>query len=85
MAIETIADRVIKSITDNLCALEFKVAETHKLIDDLSMESLDIVELSMDLEDEFGIEIDDESWSKMQGSGITVRDVIDFITPRVTK
>ncbi len=44
-------------------------------IDDLGADSLDIVELVMAMEDEFGIEIPDEEAEKIK----TVKDVIDYI------
>ncbi len=44
-------------------------------IDDLGADSLDLVELVMSIEDEFGIEILDEDVEKI----ITVQDAVDFI------
>ena len=46
-----------------------------KLIDDLKADSLDIVELIMDLEQEFGVEIPDEELPKVQ----TVADIVSFL------
>ena len=46
-----------------------------KLVDDLKADSLDIVELIMDLEQEFGIEIPDEDLPKVQ----TVADIVGFL------
>ena len=45
------------------------------LVDDLGADSLDVVELIMSLEDEFGITIDDEAASTL----FTVRQIVDFI------
>jgi len=44
-------------------------------IEDLGADSLDLVELVMSIEDEFGIEILDEDVEKI----ITVQDAVDFI------
>ena len=44
-------------------------------IDDLGADSLDLVELVMTIEDEFGIEILDEDVEKI----VTVQDAVDFI------
>ena len=44
-------------------------------IDDLGADSLDLVELIMSIEDEFGIEVLDEDVEKI----ITVQDAVDFI------
>ena len=45
------------------------------LVDDLGADSLDVVELIMSVEDEFGITIDDEA----AGGLVTVRQIVDFI------
>ena len=44
-------------------------------IDDLGADSLDTVQLIMELESEFGVEIPDEESTKIK----TVQDAIDFI------
>ena len=44
-------------------------------MDDLGADSLDIVELIMDFEDEFDMEISDEDVEKIK----TVQDIIDYI------
>jgi acyl carrier protein len=46
-----------------------------RLIDDLKADSLDIVELIMDLEQEFNIEIPDEELPKVQ----TVSDIVGYL------
>lgn len=46
-----------------------------KLIDDLHADSLDVVELIMDLEQEFDIEIPEELLPKVQ----TVGDIVDYL------
>ena len=51
------------------------IAMDSKLIDDLKADSLDIVELIMDLEQEFGVEIPDEELPKVQ----TVADIVGFL------
>lgn len=45
------------------------------LVDDLGADSLDVVELIMSVEDEFGITIDDDAASGL----MTVRQIVDFI------
>lgn len=51
------------------------IAMTSRLIDDLKADSLDIVELIMDLEQEFNIEIPDEELPKVQ----TVADIVGYL------
>lgn len=45
------------------------------LVDDLGADSLDLVELIMSVEDEFGIAINDNS----AGTLVTVRQIVDFV------
>ena len=52
-----------------------KIVENASLRNDLGLESLDIVELIMELEDEFEIEVPDEEADNLK----TVGDVIHFI------
>ena len=47
-------------------------------IDDLGADSLDIVELIMAMEDNFGIDISDDDLMKIR----TVQDIIDYIKER---
>lgn len=49
-----------------------------KLIDDLKADSLDIVEMIMDLEQEFDVEIPDEELPKVQ----TVADIVNYLENR---
>lgn len=52
-----------------------KVVDNAKFIEDLGADSLDNVELVMQLEDEFGVDISDSDAEKI----ITVKDAVDFI------
>ncbi len=52
-----------------------KIQPETKLVDDLKTDSLDIVELIMDLEQEFDMEIPDEDLPKIQ----SVDDIIRYI------
>ena len=52
-----VAEKVKKMIVEQLGVSEAEVVPEAKFIDDLGADSLDIVELVMALEDEYGIEI----------------------------
>ncbi len=71
-------DRVCAIIAQHLEVPAENIAmETH-LIDDLNADSLDIVELIMDFESEFDVEIPDEELPKFQ----TVGDIVHFLEKR---
>ncbi|MEN7536241.1 MULTISPECIES: acyl carrier protein [Aurantiacibacter] len=70
-----IADRVKKIVVENLGVEEEKVTPDASFIDDLGADSLDIVELVMAFEEEFGVEIPDDAAEKIN----TVGDAIKYI------
>ncbi|MEK4565362.1 acyl carrier protein [Alkalihalobacillus sp. FSL R5-0424] len=67
--------RVTKIVVDRLDIDEAQVKPEASFKDDLGADSLDVVELVMELEDEFDIEISDEEAEKIA----TVGDVISYI------
>ena len=69
------ADRVKKIVVEHLGVDAEKVTEEASFIDDLGADSLDIVELVMAFEEEFGVEIPDDAAEKI----LTVKDAIGFI------
>jgi acyl carrier protein len=69
------ADRVKKIVVEHLGVETDKVTEDASFIDDLGADSLDIVELVMAFEEEFGVEIPDDAAEKIT----TVRDAIEYI------
>ncbi len=68
-------DRVKKIVVDQLGVAEADVQIDSMFIDDLGADSLDIVELIMAFEEEFEIEIPDDSAEKIK----TVKDAVDYI------
>tara|TARA_Y100000815_G_scaffold72262_1_gene61013 strand:+ start:1146 stop:1376 length:231 start_codon:yes stop_codon:yes gene_type:complete len=68
-------DKVKEVIIDKLGVEEDKIVPEASFVDDLGADSLDTVELIMQLEEEFGIEIPDEEAEKMT----TVKSVVDYI------
>lgn len=72
-------ERVKKIIVDRLGvdAEEVKLESSFK--DDLGADSLDIVELVMELEDEFEMEISDEDAEKIT----TVGEVVEYINSQL--
>jgi acyl carrier protein len=78
----TTAEKVRKMIVDQLGVSESEVIPEAKFIDDLGADSLDIVELIMALEDEYGIEIPDEDAEKIETVGDAVRYVEEHLTTK---
>jgi len=73
--VASVQERVIEIVAEQLGAdKEGVTAETH-FINDLGADSLDTVELVMELEEEFDISIPDDAAEKIQ----TVGEAIDFI------
>ena len=69
------ADRVKKIVVEHLGVEGDKVTEEASFIDDLGADSLDIVELVMAFEEEFGVENPDDAAEKIT----TVNDANDYI------
>lgn len=67
--------RITKIIVDRLGVEEAAVKPEATFKEDLGADSLDVVELVMELEDEFDLEISDEDAEKIS----TVQDVVDYI------
>lgn len=71
----TTFDKLKELIAENLgCEMEDIKGDTN-LIEDLDADSLDIVELTMAIEEEFSIKIDDEEIAKVK----TVDDILKQI------
>ncbi len=68
-------EKVQKIIAEGLNVSPDKITMDTHLVDDLGADSLDAVELIMALEDEFGIEVDDEAAQSMK----YVKDLVAYI------
>ena len=68
-------DKVKDIVLDKLGAEEDKITEAASFMYNLGADSLDTVELIMEMEEEFGIEIPDEEAEKLA----TVGDAVSYI------
>ncbi len=75
----SIEEEVIEIITEQLGADKDQMTMETSFINDLGADSLDTVELVMELEQRFDMEIPDEEAEKIQ----TVGDVIKYIKEHV--
>ena len=78
MTTANIEQKVKNIIADQLGVGEEEIKPTSSFIEDLGADSLDIVELVMAIEEEFGLEIPDEDAERMQNIG----DVISYVEER---
>ena len=68
-------EQIKKMVADNLGLDECIITEYASFTDDLGADSLDLFELTMALEDEYGIEIPSEDLEKI----VTVGDVVEYV------
>jgi acyl carrier protein len=71
----SIEEKVVEIIMEQLDVTKEECVPEASFIDDLGADSLDIVELIMALEENFGIEISDDELRKIR----TIQDSINFI------
>lgn len=68
-------ERLKKIIADQLGVTEDEVVPEASFIDDLNADSLEMVDLIISLEEEFGVQVTDEDAEKIK----TVQDAIDYL------
>jgi acyl carrier protein len=81
--VATVFERLKKVVVEQLGVEENQVVPTASFVDDLNADSLDLVELIMAIEEEFGtpqnkLDIPDEDAEKI----VVVQDVIDYLHDR---
>jgi acyl carrier protein len=70
---EDVLNRVKKVTVEELSVKEEEVVDTASFQDDLGADSLDVVELVMAFEDEFGVDISDDDVGEIKTVGDAVR------------
>ncbi len=75
----SVEEKVIEIISQKLNLSKDQIKPEASFVDDLGADSLDLVELVMAMEEEFGMEVPDEEAEKLR----TVKDVIDYVKAKV--
>ena len=81
MADNDVETKIKEAIVEKLGVEESKVTPQASFINDLGADSLDTVELIMELENKFNIQIPDEDQEKIQ----TVGDAINYVKSKVAQ
>lgn len=68
-------EKVIKLVSDATKIDISKISLNTSFVDDLNLDSLDIVELMMKMEDEFGVEIPEEDAEGLK----SIKDVVTYL------
>ncbi|EDL56715.1 MULTISPECIES: acyl carrier protein [Gimesia] len=76
----SIEEKVVGIVSEQLGHPKEDITLDSKFIDDLKADSLDIVELVMEFEDEFDVTIPDDDYDKIK----TVGDVVGYITEKAS-
>ncbi len=70
-----ILEEVKKTLAEHLGVDAKAIKKDSKIVDDLGADSLDLVELTMDLEEKFGLKIPDEDVGKL----VDVNSIVDYV------
>jgi acyl carrier protein len=79
--VASVEERVIDIVCEKLAVSKEQINRNTAFIEDIGADSLDIVELIMELEEEFDITIPDEQAEKIK----TVGEAIDHIEKEIAK
>ncbi|HET6573064.1 MAG TPA: acyl carrier protein [Fimbriiglobus sp.] len=75
----SVEQRVMEIVSEHLAVNKEKLTRATNFIEDIGADSLDIVELVMELEEEFDIQIPDDQAEKIK----TIGEAVDYIEARV--
>ncbi len=74
-----IRNKVIEIIAERLSRDKASITEASNVVADLGADSLDIAEIMMDLEDQFGVKLEEDQDLK------TIGDIVKYIEGKVAK
>ncbi len=70
-----VIDKVKELVAEQLGISKDKITENSNIIEDLGADSLDVIEMLMTLEDEYGITIPDDKISQIK----TINQIVELI------
>jgi len=76
-----IAQKVKTMVAERMDVEESKITEDTHFVNDLQADSLDMAELVIDMEEEFGIQISDEEAQKIETVGQAVKYIEEHKKP----
>ena len=74
-----IYDKVVEMIADQLSISKDKITRQSRLFEELNADSANVMMLILDLEQEFGVSVEDDVLSNMR----TVDDVVSYLEEHV--
>jgi acyl carrier protein len=80
-SVSEIRTKIIDIIADRLSKDKATITEASDLVADLGADSLDVAEITMDLEDAFGVKIEEERAQTLK----TIGDIVKAIEEKVKK
>lgn len=75
MEVDMVIDKVKELVAEQLGISKDKITENSNIIEDLGADSLDVIEMLMTLEDEYGITIPDDKISQIK----TINQIVELI------
>lgn len=75
MEVGMVIDKVKELVAEQLGISKDKITENSNIIEDLGADSLDVIEMLMTLEDEYGITIPDDKISQIK----TINQIVKLI------
>ena len=82
MTQEEVRTKICNIIGKTLGVPATDILDTDKMVDNLGIDSLDTIEIIMEVEKEFGISIPDEEANKLSWEA-TVEDIIKYVTTKL--
>jgi acyl carrier protein len=81
--VSSVEGQVTEVIADQFEAIQHQITREFSFVDDLGADSLDMLELVMELEEEFNIEISDDAAKRVKTVGQAIDEIEKLLEDRV--